>query len=385
MEGGRNMMYYTSKTTLVCLLVLLCWVVVASAEPPSVPRITERALDQASYVRLAKEWKKYIAERGETATALVNLGTAYWYSGEKEAALIAGRRAVEIAPEDPDALAFLGSLLGTYGDDPQSAMKLLERCVEIAPDHKYGLFTLAAIHLKGGDLAEADEVLKAVFDQRIFASPLEDFGYNLLVGLPQGAVLVTNGDSDTFSCLALQAGMSFRTDVAVVNRHLLRAPGYAEAMFERYPAIRPGREIAVDEVSSDPAAVLRAMVEEGKAPVYFACSVPLHDLGFEPDLTLEGLSYRSLKKGLTAEESARLVLDKYRLDSATDWGFAWDIVPSVSKMMTNYPACMIKLAQGKGVSRETRERLLERASAIAEFHNMDSSMLRYIESLEKKK
>ena len=385
MEGVANMVHHTKKVMIVSLAVLVYAAVVTPAQPPSVPQLTERALDQAAYVELAKQWKAYIAERGETAVALVNLGRAYEYSGEKEAALAAGRRAVEIERDNPEALAYLGKLLSKYGTDVVEGTRLLERCIEIVPDHKHALISLAAVHLKSGELGEADKIFKAIFDQRIIATPLEDFAYNLLVGLPRGAVLVVNGDTDTFPCLALQAGMDFRPDVVVVNRHLLRAPGYAEAVFERYPAVRPERKITADDLSSDPAVVLRAMVDENRVPVYFACSVPLHDLGFEPEVTLEGLSYRSSKKGLTAEESARLVLEKYRLDSATDWGFAWDIVPEVSKAMTNYVSCMVNLATGKGLSRDTKKKLLEKASDIAEFHDMDSSLLRYIKSLEKKK
>jgi hypothetical protein len=364
------------------LSVVLFGVVAATAQPPSVPRITERSLSQAAYAELAKEWKKYIAERGESAVALVNLATAYEYSRDTEAALIAGRRAVEIAPDNPEALACLGNLLTKYEVDVEAGTKLLGRCVEIAPDHKFGLLTLGAVRLKRGELAESDKIFKAVFDQRIFASPLEDFGYNFLVGLPQGAVLVTNGDNDTFPCLALQAGMNFRIDVAVINRHLLRLSTYAEAVFARYPLIKPKGDIVAKEGESVPAQLLAKMVDEGKAPVYFACTIPLDDLGFKPDLTLEGLSYRSSKQGLTPEESARLFLDKYRLDSATDWGFAWDIVPSVSKMMQNYVACMFNLARLDGVSRETRRRLLDKASEIAAFHEMDT-ILHNIRALQK--
>jgi hypothetical protein len=340
-------------------------------------------LDQTAYVELARQWKEYIAERGESAVALVNLGTAYWYSGQKEAALIAGRRAVEIDPDNPEALAYLGSLLSTYGDDAKAATKLLERCIEIAPDHKFGLFTLAAIYMKGGELAKSDKVLKTAFDQRIIAAPLQDFAYNLLVGLPPRAVLVTNGDNDTFPCLALQTGMDFRKDVAVINRHLLAVPAYAEAVFVRYPSTRPRGKIATDKGQSPSATLLKKMVDEGKTAVYFASTVPIDDLGFAPELTLEGLSFRSSKKGLTAEESARLVLDTYRLDSATDWSFAWDLVPTVSLLMRNYVGCMCNLAQLDGVSSETKRRLLDKASEIATFHEMDE-MTRYIRQLEKR-
>ncbi len=373
---------HTRKIIVGCLLVLVCAATPAPAQPPSVPRIVERCLDQTAYVELAKQWKAYIAERGETALALVNLGTAYEYSGEKEAALIAGRRAVEIDPDNPEALAFLGHMLAKYEDDAEAATKLLERCIEIAPDHKFGLSTVAAICLKSGELAKSDRVLKAVFDQRIIATPLQDFAYNLLVGLPPGAVLVTNGDNDTFPCLALQVGMGFRKDVAVINWHLLRVPAYAEAVFVRYPSIRPKGEISAKEGESLPAKLLGRMIDENKAPVYFALTVALDDLGFEPELTLEGLSFRSSKKGLGAEESARLVLEKYRLDSASDWGFAWDIVPTVSRQMGNYVACMCRLAEMDGVSGETRRRLLDKASEIAAFHEMDT-MLHNIKSLQK--
>lgn len=367
------------------LSIILCSVVSATAQPPTVPRITERSMDKASYVQLAKEWKEYIEKRGETAFALVNLGTAYEYSGKKEAALIAGRRAVEIEPDNPEALAFLGGMLATYEEDAEGAKKLLARCVEIAPDHKRGLLILGAVHMKGGEFEESDKIFKSIFDQRIFAGPIEDFAYNLLIGLPQGAVLVTNGDNDTFPCLALQAGMEFRPDVVVVNRHLLRLVPYAEAVFARHASIRPAGEIPKEGGKQEPVKLLERLIDENKAPVYFACTVPLHDLGFEPDVTLEGLSYRASKKGLTPEESARLVLEKYRLDSATDWGFAWDIAPTVSKMMWNYGACMVNLAKEKGVSGDTRKRLLEKASEIVEFHGMDATMLRYIESLRENK
>lgn len=58
----------------------------AFPQPPAVPRLTERALDRASYVQLAKDWKEYIEKNGESAGALVNLGLAYDYSGQLDAA-----------------------------------------------------------------------------------------------------------------------------------------------------------------------------------------------------------------------------------------------------------------------------------------------------------
>ena len=81
-----------------CLLLAACIATNALSQPQPVPRLRDRALDKASYVALANQWREYIEKHGETADALVNLGRAQRYSGELEAATRAGKRAVELEP-----------------------------------------------------------------------------------------------------------------------------------------------------------------------------------------------------------------------------------------------------------------------------------------------
>jgi tetratricopeptide (TPR) repeat protein len=273
----------------------------AFAQPETVPKLTERGLGRASYVALAKEWKEYIEKNGETAEALVNLGMAYHYSHEMEAATKAAERAVEVEPDNPKALAFAGKILTIKGDRLDEAEELLLKCRRIAPDYHEALTTLAIIYLRRGDLEGSEKVFKTMFDQRTIRQPIQDYAYNMLLGLPEGAVLVTNGDDDTLPPLALQAGMNFRKDVIIINRHLFNIEEFAEAIFDRHPEIRPAR--AKKEKSKTPAAaLLEQMIDEQKAPVYFALTVDVHDLGFEPDLEIEGFNLRSSRARLDAEE-----------------------------------------------------------------------------------
>ncbi len=51
-----------------------------------------------------------------------------------------------------------------------------------------------------------------------------DFGRWLLTTLPDGAVLLTNGDMDTYPSMAVQETENLRPDVAIVERALLNAP-----------------------------------------------------------------------------------------------------------------------------------------------------------------
>lgn len=348
------------------------------AQPQSVPPLAVRPLDKAAYVRLAREWKEYMEKHGETAEALVNLGRAYRYSGEKEAALRAAKRAVEISRDEPKALVFLAELLSIYEHDEDAALELLERSRRLAPDYERGLTMLAAVYLRRGDLDKADGVLRTLFDRRLVPRPLQDYAYNMLVGLPKGAVLITNGDNDTFPALALQAGMGFREDVVVLNRNLLDLESYAEAVFERNPAIRPEGGIAArgDQSLSD--AVIRGLVREHKAPVYVAVTVDIRDLneevrGLLPEhLEIEGLSWPCSGRNLGPEESARLFLEKYRMDSATDWIFPWELFPTARRLARNYVVSLMKIAEGDNLRAETRRALLAKAKEIAQFHRMEA-------------
>ena len=222
-----------------------------------------------------------------------------------------------------------------------------------------------------GELRKADEVLETIFGQRTIPLPLQDYAYNMLIGLPKDAVLITNGDNDTFPPLALQAGMKLRPDVIVVNRSLLNLRQYAESVFNAHPSIRPDYDIRKHKlmmVDGHPtllsSALIKAMIAERKAPVYFAASVNDDDFGLTPETNLEGINLRAGNPPMPAERSARLFLQTYRLDSATDWSFAWSLALTLGKLMRNYPAAMITLAKRNDVSKETKEQLLARPGIL---------------------
>ncbi len=94
----------------------------------------------------------------------------------------------------------------------------------------------------------------------------------MLESCPEGAVLLTEGDNDTYGLLYVQVREGFRADVLVLNRHLLNVPRYVELArrgygsaqglpaalgAERYrawegayfPADRAGRPVALADVT----------------------------------------------------------------------------------------------------------------------------------------
>ncbi len=378
------MTIHRSAVLFVCLSLIISLTTSGLSQPPPVPRVPLRQLDEASYVQLAKEWKEYIEKNGESAEALVNLARAYDYSGELDAAVIAAKRAVELEPNHPKALAFYGSIMSSYIGDVEGSLELLERCRQVAPDYEYGLTVLATSYMRLGELAKADEVFATIFKERTIPRPLQDYAYNMLVGLPQGAVLLTYGDNDTYPPLALQAGLNFRKDVAVINMSMLNVVKYDEALFKRYPSIKPKGKIEHDHVRPLHMTLIERIVAEQKAPVFFASSTNFDFVGFTPDLFVEGLNLRTSEEGLSAEESARLLLETYRMDSVTDWNVTWALMTSVSEIMMNYVIAMIKVAKCEDVTKETKLKLLEKALEIAKFHNFERMLLYIEKSIQKK-
>ncbi len=236
---------------------------------------------------------------------------------------------------------------------------------------------LASAYLRAGKLELADQVYKTVHERSVISRPLQDYGYNMLIGLPPGAVLITSGDNDTFAPLALQAGMDLRRDAVVLNLSLLNVPAYVQAEFARHPDLRPAVDVEHHElkmVDGQPTvlslAILRALIAEQKASVHIAASVPEDVFGYKRPDQIEGMNFRASGKGLAPEAAARLFLDTYRLDSATDWTVPWSLAPGEAQLIGNDVVAMIRTARQMGVQKATRSQILDRAMAIAGFHDL---------------
>lgn len=63
----------------------------------------------------------------------------------------------------------------------------------------------------------------------------EDFARNALAALPEHAILLTNGDNDTFPLWYVQQVSNYRKDIAVLNISLLNTSWYVEQILDREP------------------------------------------------------------------------------------------------------------------------------------------------------
>jgi tetratricopeptide (TPR) repeat protein len=368
---------------------------VAAAQPPEpVVSLRQKMLSKETYMDLARQWLEHMKRHGETAEGHLNVGQAYRYAQEaKELWLEHYRKAVELGPKYARALDLYGCHLYHRSSEKQEkaeALQLLEKARNLDPRYPEILYSLYSVYCCEQRLDDAWSVAEDIYRRGFIPTPLQDYGYNMLAGLPQDAVLVTNGDNDTYPPVSLQAGLDHRTDVAILNQSLLGCDRYAKALEEEhsewFPRIdRMGKPGPFKTAHY----VIRELLKSKKRPVYIATTVPFDRLGDEPGLTIEGLCVRvrSLDGGKIDTdygETLALLRDTYRLDSATNWSYPWDLRPAERMIMRNYAAVAYYAAQ-KALDKKDRpaaERIAEIGRKIAEFHEDKMSVAKFDELLE---
>ena len=85
-----------------------------------------------------------------------------------------------------------------------------------------------------GDRTMEERALRQLVETDFLTPSVLAFNRWVLRSLPEDAILITNGDWDTFPALALQFVEATRGDVGIINRSLLNLPWYAELMSERH-------------------------------------------------------------------------------------------------------------------------------------------------------
>lgn len=361
-------------------------VAAAAAGPPE--RIVSkriRILPAERYRELRDEWKEYTKEHPGDPLGWTQLAKAARYAGDDctEAAAHA-RRAIQIAPDYADAhAALVYACCELYcagcGMDMKESARELEKALELDPSDAEPNFTLWVMRLSQGDLAGSEECLRALLSGGQIPEPVLDFGYNLLIGLEPNAILITNGDNDTYPPLALQAGRGLRPDVAVVNLSLLNTRWYRERLREgplRVPIPLLDEKVPMPQAPPAVKGLVEALAADGwKRPLYVAVTVPEGAIPIPNGLSLEGLAYRVLAEpaGEPKVDLGKLEANlhgRYRLEAATSLGFDWEAYSAVRRLIPNYAGIYARLAKAQADSGRNDEaaRAMDAALQLCEFH-----------------
>jgi len=194
------------------------------------------------------------------------------------------------------------------------------------------------------------------------------YGWNMINFLEEDALLVTNGDNDTFPLWYLQQVEGVRPDVDIVNLSLIQINWYIEQLKDRgvpmsftYDEIEQMtpywtrdpdtgeltlitlRDIAVHDIIRE---------NNWERPIYWAVTVD-DFMGYYDNLELEGMVFKlkpeSGRHMINVETTYENCFENYRYDSLIDVEDGWRVMdeiykpPTTTRLVTNYAAGFSRL------------------------------------------
>ena len=179
-----------------------------------------------------------------------------------------GNAALAIEPGHSLAHTVLGDLfsprLSSWArTDFDSAWAHLMAAVESDPAEAQAWTSVWIHSMRRGDADMERRAAGAMIESGFLTPALLAYNKWQLEHLPPNAILLTNGDMDTYPSVALQQKEGFRQDVAVINLSLLNLPWYARSRSKRYDIELPVTDDELDnlraQMNSDGEIVTSAM------------------------------------------------------------------------------------------------------------------------------
>jgi hypothetical protein len=287
---------------LFCAVALCIFLLLNCAEKPAVSFDEGLALYCQNKLEQALPIFEGVVERdGNDPDALAWLAETYRRLGRFDRAVALAEKAIGIDPCHSFSHTILGDAYNPMYSSWEKtnrdrAWNHLLKAVECdsTDGNAWLLIWTGAIYRKDRDLER--KALHAFIETGILTPAVISYNRWMMRHLPENAILLTNGDMDTYPAVAIQEVENYRPDVAIVNYSLLNTPWYARYVRDRYGIQLPLSDSQLDSLEpyqtedgtliTKANQIMKGWLEKrrsGTLPSPIAIAVTVSDLSFADD------------------------------------------------------------------------------------------------------
>ena len=215
------------------------------------------------------------------------------------------------------------------------------KAYEISPDDPR-LYDDLLIHYEVAlDETKRAEIAEKMVNENYLAGGIMNWGYNVLSELEEGAIVLSAGDNDTYALWLNRYALKHRTDVTVLNIHMLFLPDYRKKYFEKL-GIAPIEQ----EGLTTQQLISHVMKNDKGIPVHIAATAYqcVDDITLNSNLYLTGLTYQYSEKAFDNNSRIRRNYEqRFALDYLTI-KFSCHRMDQIARSFDyTYAASMVKL------------------------------------------
>ncbi|MDH4472948.1 MAG: hypothetical protein QE487_10085 [Fluviicola sp.] len=246
------------------------------------------------------------------------------------------------------------------GGNDETMFSYLKKAHEISPDDPRAYEDLATYYEIQHNKSEYSKACVLMYQHNLMHASMVNWGYNLLAGVDQNAIVFTAGDNDTYSAWIAQEGLNFRKDVRVVNLHLMMIDNYRDLLLKElgFPPLTLKTDPLTkgDKYEENRAKVLDHFLKNASIrPIHIAVSAihSVKDESLKAKFYLTGLTYHYSEESF---DNVSLIIRNYEKRYLTDHlkqYFSFGIGEKVADQLNGcYLVSLVKLHEHYAVSEQ---------------------------------
>lgn len=353
-----------------------------SQKPEKVYSIVKQIKSFDWYIKQAKLWKAEINKDGKNADAWVNfyaanrmarmMNPAEWNKLKGDYIMELSEIINSASKNIPDTYELYNIIIWDQGLNGKDNFHLLSRAFEINPDRPEVLDNFVLYYEINYNRGQRAIFNKKWFEMNDMSTGILNFNYNVLMSIEDDAIILTNGDNDTYPLWMIQDVFGIKKNVAVMNISLLAIDHYRNKLFENN-GVTPFTPAANDTINLNAkwAGIIRHLINNTSRPVYFASTMDSKFYSeYEKNLYLTGLVFKYSKEDF---DNVALIRKNYEHIYMLDYlknSFANDLSKSVvSQLNMCYLPSLLKLYNhynfsGDALKKEDTENLIYKIGRV---------------------